>query len=177
MKEFKGCLIIFLTFSMLIVAGIYFYFQKLDKNYVEDHKKVENAFAELKSELNKRNQILKTSNFSDSVKLLSMKSDSILSATTDANKLIWTEFKLNEKTFQSDSLKSTNTKLNPLKDKYNSDLRSFTFTWVTFPFNLIKMRQKFPEYNYLEIDYGNSNQENMKQRKKTEHWVETGKWE
>ena len=48
---------------------------------------------------------------------------------------------------------------------------------MTFPFNLIKMRQKFPEYNYLEIDYGNSNQENMKQRKKTEHWVETGKWE
>lgn len=84
---------------------------------------------------------------------------------------------LNEKTFQSDSLKSTNRKLNPLKDKYNSDLRSFTFTWVTFPFNLIKMRQKFPEYNYLEIEYGNSNQENMKQRKKTEHWVETGKWE
>ncbi len=176
MKEFKGCLILFLSFSLLIVGGIYFYIQKLNKNFVEDHKKVETSFAKLKSELNKRNQILKTSNFSDSVKLLSRKSDSFLSSTTDANKLIWTEFKLNEKTFQSDSLKSTNTKLNPLKDKYNSDLRSFTFTWVTFPFNLIKMRQKFPEYNYLEIDYGKSNQENMKRRKKAENWIETGEW-
>ena len=81
-----------------------------------------------------------------------------------------------EKTFQSDSLKTTNTKLNQLKDKYNFDLRSFTFTWVTFPFNLIKMRLNFPKYNYLEIDYGNSNQENMKRRKSAEHWVETGEW-
>ncbi len=176
MKEFKGCLILFLTFLLLMIGGIYFYFQKLNENCVEDHKKVEKSFAELKSELNKRNQILKTSNFSDSVKLLSKKSDSILSVTTDANKLIWTEFKLNEKTFQSDSLKTTNTKLNQLKDKYNFDLRNFTFTWVTFPFNLIKMRLNFPKYNYLEIDYGNSNQENMKRRKSAEHWVETGEW-
>ena len=87
MKEFKGCLILFLTFLLLMIGGIYFYFQKLNENCVEDHKKVEKSFAELKSELNKRNQILKTSNFSDSVKLLSKKSDSILSVTSDANKL------------------------------------------------------------------------------------------
>ncbi|ADQ81452.1 hypothetical protein J5295_02180 [Riemerella anatipestifer] len=176
MNKFKGCLIIFITFSLLVFVGTYFYFQKVNRNCIEDHKKVETSFAELKSELNKRNQILQTSNFPDSVKILSKKSDSILSVTTDANELVWTEFQLNEKTFQSDSLKSISAKLNLLKNKYNSELRTFNFSWITFPFNLIKMRQKFSKYNYLEIDYGKSNREKMKQRKKTEHWIETGEW-
>lgn len=176
MKKLKGCLIIFMILSLLIVGGIYFFIQKLNNKCIEDHNKAAISFAELKSQLQKRNELLKVSNFPDSVKILSQKSDSILSATTDAHKLIWTEFKLNEKTYKSDSLKSINSDLNTVKNQFNADLRNFTFNWVTFPFNLIKMNQKFPKYNYLEIDYGISNLENMNRRKKTENWVETGEW-
>jgi hypothetical protein len=83
---------------------------------------------------------------------------------------------LNEKTYKNDSLKSLNNELNSLKNKYNSDLKKFHTKWTIFPFNLVKIRQKFPKFNYLNIDYGENNRENMKRRREVEHWIETGEW-
>lgn len=176
MKTLKSCLFVFFIFCLLIFGGIYFYFQKLTENCIEDHKKLEQSFSKLKSKLEGRNLIFGNLNSSDSIKILAKKSDSILKKTTDANQLLWTEFYLNEKTYKNDSLKKINTELNNLKNTYNSDLRNFHSSWTIFPHNLIKIRQKFPEYNYLNIDYGENNQENMKKRKETEHWIETGEW-
>ena len=176
MKIFKSCLIIFLIFCILIFGGIYFYVQKLNENCVQDHKKVEQSFSKLKKKLKERNSILQKSNSSDSIIILVKNSDSLLNKTNDANKLIWKEFYLNEKTFKNDSLKQINEELTLMKNNYNSDLRSFNTSWVIFPYNIIKIQQKFPKYNYLEIDYGQSNIDNMKKRKETEHWIETGEW-
>ncbi|WP_251832337.1 hypothetical protein [Kaistella pullorum] len=110
------------------------------------------------------------------MKTLITKSDSILKRTKDANQFLWTEFYLNEKTYKNDSLKQFNNELNHLKNIYNSDLKNFHSNWTIFPNNLIKIRQKFPKYNYLTVEYGEKNQENMKKRKAAEHWVETGEW-
>jgi len=176
MKTLKSCLFIFLIFCILIFGGIYFYFNKLNSDCVEDHKKFEKSYIKLESKLSERNSLILKANYSDSIKILAQKSDSIIKATNDANKILWTEFALNQKTYRNDSLKNINNELNLLKNEYNSDLKNFHSNWTIFPFNLIKLRQKFPEYNYLNIDYGENNQENMKKRKEVEHWVETGEW-
>lgn len=176
MKVFKSCLTVLLIIVALILAGIYFYTQKLNETCRKDHKKVEESFSILKRKLQERNSVLKKSNFSDSTKILAKNSDSILNVTVDANKILWTEFYLNEIIFKSDSLKVITEELDMLKGIYNSDLRSFNMNWIIFPYNLIKIQQKFPKYNYLEIDYGKTNLDNMKKRKETEHWIETGEW-
>ncbi len=176
MKILKNCLFIFLIFCILIFGGLFLYFQKLNKNCIQDHKNVEESFLKLKTKLEKRNAIFEKSNFSDSVKILAIKSDSILKTTTDADKLIWTEFNLNEKTHKSNSLHQINNELNSLKDNYNSTLKEFHSNWTVFPFNLIKIRQNFTKYKFLNIDYGENNQENIKKRKEVEHWIETGEW-
>lgn len=176
MKIFKGCLIAFLLFCALTFLFGYIYKLKLTKNCIEDHKKIENSFTNLKNKLEERNKTILASDFSDSIKILAEKSNLILSKNTDFNKVLWTEFNLNEKTYENASLKNINNELNFLKNNYNSDLRSFFGSWTIFPMNLIKMEQKFKKYNYLEIDYGENNQANMKRRKEVEHWIETGEW-
>ena len=176
MKTFKSCLFIFLICCTLIFGGIYFYFLNLNKSCIVDHNKVEQSYSQLNLKLQERNLLLKKLNANDSVNTLITKSDSILKRTKDANHFLWTEFYLNEKTYKNDSLKQFNKELNHLKNIYNSDLKNFHSSWTIFPNNLIKIRQKFPKYNYLTVEYGENNQENMKKRKATEHWVETGEW-
>ena len=140
-------------------GGTYFYFKKLNNNCVADHNKFENSYIKFEEKLKERNSFIKNSNYSDSIKILAQKSDSIINATNDANKVLWTEFMLNEKTHKNDSLKSLNNELNSLKNKYNSDLKNFHTNWTIFPFNLVKIRQRFPKFNYLNIDYGENNRE------------------
>lgn len=176
MKTLKSCLLIFLVFCLLIFGGIFFYFQKLNSNCIQDNKKVEESFGKLKDKLEERNLFFEKINISDSTKILAIQSDSILKTTNNADELIWTEFKLNEKTYKNDSLKSINDELNLLKDKYNTELKEFNSNWAIFPYNLIKIRQNFSKYTFLNIDYGKTNQENMKKKKEVENWIETGKW-
>jgi hypothetical protein len=137
---------------------------------------VEQSYSQLNLKLQERNLLLKKLNANDSVKTLITKSDSMLKRTKDVNQFLWTEFYLNEKTYKNDSLKQFNNELNRLKNIYNSDLKNFHSNWTIFPNNLIKIRQKFPKYNYLNVEYGENNQENMKKRKAAENWVENGEW-
>jgi len=176
MKTVKSCLFIFLICCTLIFGGTYLYFLNLNKSCIEDHNKVEQSYSQLNLKLQERNLLLKKLNTNDSVKTLVTRSDSILKRTKDANHFLWTEFYLNQKTYKNDSLKQFNNELNHLKNIYNSDLRNFHASWTIFPNNFIKIRQKFPKYNYLNLEYGENNQENMKKRKAAEHWVETGEW-
>ena len=172
----KGCLITFSIFFFLTIVGSYLYIKKLNTNCRQDHEKVENSFAKLKDKLNERNTLLINKDLSDSIQMLAKKSDSILKITIDADDLLWTEFQLNEKSYQNESVQNINGELNRLKSGYNSDLKSFNSNWTVIPFNFIKIRQKFPEYTFLDIDYGENNQENMRKRKEAEHWIETGEW-
>ena len=172
----KGCLITFSVLFFLSIGVSYLYITKLNNDCRQDHEKVAQSFSKLKIKLQQRNNFLINKNFSDSVQILAKKSDSILKTTVDADDLLWTKFHLNEKTYQNQSLENINVELNSLNISYNSDLKNFISNWTRMPFNFIKIRQNFPEYNFFEIDFGKSNQENMKQRKEAEHWIETGEW-
>ena len=172
----KGCLITFSIFFFLTIVGSYLYIKTLNTDCRQDHAKVENSFAKLKDKLNERNTLLINKDLSDSIQMLAKKSDSILKISINADDLLWTEFQLNEKSYQNKSVQNINGELNRLKSAYNSDLKNFNSKWTVIPFNFIKIRQKFPENNFLDIDYGENNQENMRKRKKAEHWIETGEW-
>src|SRR5690606_36263700 len=79
------------------------------------------------------------------------------------------------KTF--DSLNLRNKKLNEIIDDYNSSVLDFNKVCSVFPNFLFVKKKGFDKKKFFNLKYGENNEGYYYQKKKTEHWIETGQWE
>lgn len=76
-----------------------------------------------------------------------------------------------------DSLKLNAEELNKLVDEYNSNVLDFNKYYSTFPNFIFGSREGFRREKFFYLKYGEDNDEYYNQKKKTNKWIETGKWE
>lgn len=174
MRIFKGCLVCLLTIILLFSILIFLYNRKLSKEIVIDNQKTAKSFEEYKNKLKERNKILINSNIKDSIKNLAKKSDSTIQNSKKLNNILWTEFYLNQKIYEIDTLKKLNSELNEKLIQYNSDANEFNSKWLPIPNTFILTNSGFKSYETMYIDYGMDNSANMEKRKKVDHWIKTG---
>ena len=174
MRILKGCLVIFLTIILIFSLFIFFYNRKMSKEIVIDNQKTAKSFEDYKSKLRERNKILINSNLNASIKYLAKKSDSTIGDNKKLNNVLWTEFKLNQKIYEIDTLKKINSELNEKLIQYNSDANEFNSKLLPIPNTFILTNSGFRSYETMYIDYGMDNSANMEKRKKIDHWIKTG---
>lgn len=76
-----------------------------------------------------------------------------------------------------DSLKLNAEELNKIVDEYNSDVLDFNKYYSTFPNFMFGSKEGFRRKKFFYLKYGESNEDYYNQKKKTDKWIETGKWE
>lgn len=76
-----------------------------------------------------------------------------------------------------DSLKLNAEELNKIVDEYNSNVLDFNKYYSTFPNFMFGSKEGFRREKFFYLKYGEDNEEYYNQKKKTDKWIETGKWE
>ncbi|WP_172284391.1 hypothetical protein [Chryseobacterium sp. LAM-KRS1] len=78
---------------------------------------------------------------------------------------------------KTDSLKLNAEKLNRIVDEYNANVLDFNKYYSIFPNFMFGSQEGFRRKKFFYLKYGEDNEEYYKQKKKTDKWIETGKWE
>ena len=68
-------------------------------------------------------------------------------------------------------------KLNKVVENYNANVLDFNKYYSTFPNFIFGSKKGYKRKKFFYLKYGEDNEEYYNQKKKTEKWVETGKWE
>lgn len=175
MKYFKGCLILILFAVALAAVFIVVYSNKMSREVTRENLKPAYSLKAYKNKILERNRMLLNTKLPDSLTQLVKESDSMTLNSMKMSDFLWTEYYINQYAYKIAHFKKINEELNEKYVQYNSDVQEFNSRWATFPSNIFLDSNNLRSYQYMyRIDYGKDNTENMNERKKVDHWIETG---